>query len=103
MVEIMSQVIQSGRIVDTIVLIIISALSLFFIWRARKGYTFNLQRLPAVEAIEEAIGRAVEMGRPVHYTTGMGEMKEAAVDTPRRFPLPGPSPIAFQRRVHIHV
>lgn len=32
----------------------------------------KLRRLAAVDAIEESIGRATELGRPVHYTVGIG-------------------------------
>ncbi len=42
-----------------------------FIRLARKGRKLYLRRLPGVDAIEEAIGRAVEMGRPVAFSTGI--------------------------------
>jgi hypothetical protein len=32
----------------------------------------TLRRLPAIDAIEEAVNRSTEMGRPVHYTVGFG-------------------------------
>lgn len=32
----------------------------------------NIRRLAGLDAIEEAIGRATEMGAPVHYTPGIG-------------------------------
>ena len=30
----------------------------------------TIRRLPALDALEEGVGRATEMGRPVHFTTG---------------------------------
>ncbi len=40
--------------------------------RFRKGGKFSIRNLPAVAKMEEAIGRATEMGRPVHWTYGAG-------------------------------
>jgi len=36
-----------------------------------KKISLTIRRIPALDAIEESIGRALEMGRPVHYTTGL--------------------------------
>lgn len=36
----------------------------------KRGKLIHIRRLPALDAIEEAVGRATEMGRPVHFTTG---------------------------------
>ena len=38
--------------------------------RAAEGKVPFVRRLPAFDAIDEAIGRAAEMGKPVHLTTG---------------------------------
>jgi hypothetical protein len=43
----------------------------YFIRQAQKGRKLFLRRLPGVDAIDEAIGRAVEMGRPIMFTTGL--------------------------------
>ncbi|MEM2893300.1 MAG: DUF6754 domain-containing protein [Candidatus Bathyarchaeia archaeon] len=32
----------------------------------------RIRRLPGVDALDECIGRAAELGRPVHYTVGLG-------------------------------
>lgn len=34
----------------------------------------NLAKMPVFDAMDEAVGRAAEMGRPVHYTFGTGAM-----------------------------
>ena len=36
--------------------------------------TYNLRRLPAIDAFEEAIGRAAELGRPAFFTTWMSDL-----------------------------
>ncbi len=42
-----------------------------FIYLAKSGRKLYLRRLPGVDAIDEAIGRAVEMGRPIFFSTGL--------------------------------
>lgn len=37
----------------------------------------TIRRIPALDSIEEAVGRATEMGRPVHYSPGYGEITTA--------------------------
>lgn len=39
---------------------------------AGRGRRFYLRRIPGLDALDECIGRAAEMGRPVHYTPGYG-------------------------------
>lgn len=41
------------------------------IFRAQRGETVLIRKLRAIEAIDEAIGKAVEKGRPISFTTGM--------------------------------
>jgi hypothetical protein len=50
-------------------------LSLFIIFnvlRARKGKELFVRRIPGVDHIDEAIGRATEMGRPLLFSSGLG-------------------------------
>lgn len=51
------------------VFIIAFALGLLLIWRAQKK-TPSLRAFPAVEGIDEVVGRCVEMGRPVIVSPG---------------------------------
>jgi hypothetical protein len=43
-----------------------------YLLRARGGKIPSVRTLPPLEAIEEIVGRAVEMQRPVHMSTGSG-------------------------------
>lgn len=43
----------------------------YYIQRARKGQSLFVRKIPGVDAVDEAIGRAVEMGRPMMFTTGL--------------------------------
>jgi hypothetical protein len=58
--------------------LILTALLFFFIYyfiqRARKDPTLFIRRIPGLEAVEEAIGRATEMGKPILYLTGAYDM-----------------------------
>jgi len=63
-------VLVSGRIFSLISLILISAAVLLMIRRAKQGKVPRIRRLAGLDAIDEAVGRATEMGRPVHYTIG---------------------------------
>lgn len=51
-----------------------SALVLFAIAQAKRHPTIFLRRIPGLDAVEEAIGRATEMGRPILYLTGSDDM-----------------------------
>ena len=44
---------------------------LYHIWRAKRGEEIFIRRVPGIDAIDEAIGRAVELGRPLSFTSGL--------------------------------
>ncbi len=62
---------------NALVLVVIfsSAILLYTSW-ARKGKKLFLRKIPGLEAIEEAVGRATEMGRPVLFIPGLQELDE---------------------------
>ncbi len=43
----------------------------FYIKRAQRGGELYVRRLPGVDAVDEACGRAAELGRPISFTTGI--------------------------------
>ncbi|MGE5653152.1 MAG: DUF6754 domain-containing protein [Bacillota bacterium] len=46
--------------------------------RARKGLKLpKIRRVAGLDAMDEAIGRATEMGRPVFYSPGIGDLQNA--------------------------
>lgn len=59
------------------VLIFVLAL-VALVQKARKGSSLFIRRIAGLEAIEEAVGRATEMGRPVLYIPGLDPMDEVA-------------------------
>lgn len=51
--------------------IVLAAVILYRIFSARKGKKLFIRRIPGLNAVEEAIGRATEMGRPVVMIPGL--------------------------------
>lgn len=46
--------------------------------RARKGQKVpSIRKVSGLEALDEAIGRATELGRPVHFSPGIGDFQNA--------------------------
>ncbi|MEK7866634.1 MAG: fibronectin type III domain-containing protein [Planctomycetota bacterium] len=56
---------------NLILLVLFSAVVLLFINLAKTNPNMFLRRIAGLDAIEEAIGRATEMGRPLYYLTGL--------------------------------
>jgi hypothetical protein len=51
---------------------------LVMITRARKGKKVpEIRKVNGLDALDEAIGRATEMGRPVHFSPGIGDLSNA--------------------------
>src|ERR1044071_6788291 len=48
---------------------------LIMISRARGGRQPYIRRIPGLAAIDEAVGRATEMGRPMLLVSGLGELE----------------------------
>jgi hypothetical protein len=58
--------------------VVFAALLVMFVMVARRGVSLFIRRIPGLEAVEEAVGRATEMGRPILYCTGLDPMDEVA-------------------------
>lgn len=54
-----------------IMIIIMVGPVLYFIRKARSGSDLYVRRLSGVDAIDEAVGRSAELGRPVSFSTGL--------------------------------
>ena len=65
-----------GRLNLLIGLFLFLAFLVMNILRARRGSAMFIRPLAGLKALEEAIGRATEMGRPVLYVPGLGDMSE---------------------------
>lgn len=56
---------------ETLLALILVGPVLYYIRQALAGKAIFIRRIPGIDAIDQAIGRAVEMGRPVSFTTGL--------------------------------
>ncbi|SYZ73392.1 conserved membrane hypothetical protein [Candidatus Zixiibacteriota bacterium] len=57
----------------TLVISVISIIIvLIIIWLARRGKIFSIREIAGLKAVEEAVGRATEMGTPMLFTPGYG-------------------------------
>ena len=50
----------------------LSVFIIFNVLRARRGKELFIRRIPGIDHIDEAIGRATEMGRPLLFSSGLG-------------------------------
>lgn len=65
-----------SRVMLALIIIVAGVLIGVFTRAARRGAELYIRRIPGIDAIEEGIGRATEMGRPVLYVPGIGELQE---------------------------
>ena len=64
----------------TFVSVIVSCFTIeYFIQKAKNGQSIYMRPIPAMKAMEEAVGRATEMGKPVLYVPGISGLDE--IDT----------------------
>lgn len=65
---------EMSKLNNFIIMIIFSAIVLYFIRHARKGAHIKLRKIKGLDAVEEALGRATEMGKPVLFVHGLTSM-----------------------------
>ncbi len=53
-------------------------LILFFISQAKRGVKLFIRKIAGLTAVEEAVGRATEMGKPILYVPGLSTMDDVA-------------------------
>ena len=64
---------------NTLLIVILYMIAIFwFINRARKGAKLFVRRIAGLDHMEEAIGRATEMGKPILFVPGIGSMADVA-------------------------
>lgn len=69
---------NTGRTPVFIAVLIFGALTIWFVSRARRGAELYVRPLAGIEAVDDAIGRATEMGRPILYVLGLGTAADVA-------------------------
>lgn len=77
-----SSALMSSTLIDpdkisTLVIIAFFGLLMYVYQRqAKAGKEISIRRIPGLDALDDAIGRATEMGQPVLYVPGIDEIKE---------------------------
>jgi len=56
--------------------LLISGSVIFFIAHAKRGKKLFIRKIAGLEAVDEAIGRATEMGRPILFIPGINDMDD---------------------------
>ena len=69
-------VFRADRINALILVGVFSAAILLYTKWAKEGKPLFLRKIPGLDAVEEAVGRATEMGRPVLYIPGIQELDD---------------------------
>jgi len=54
-----------------IAVVIFCGMIIYCIYHAKRGREFFIRRIAGLEAVDEAIGRATEMGKPILFLTGL--------------------------------
>lgn len=67
-----------GRINVLVAMIFFFSLVTFFISQAKRGKNLFLRKIAGLEAIDEAVGRATEMGRPILFVPGLSGIGDIA-------------------------
>jgi hypothetical protein len=69
---------HTGKVQVLLACSLFLGLILYFFGRARRGDRLYLRPIPGIEAIDEAIGRATEMGKPILYVPGLSTISDVA-------------------------
>ncbi len=109
--EVSSSVFRFERLNVLVFAILFSMAILWYIRKAMQGEKFYIRPLTGLNAVDEAVGRATEMGKPVVFIPGTGELDQiqtiaglsvlgrvaattARCRTPLRVPVLYPLPMA---------
>jgi hypothetical protein len=67
-----------GKVPILFGVIIFWGIVVYFIFKARRGKEFYVRPLAGINAVDDAIGRATEMGRPILFVLGTGTAGDIA-------------------------
>jgi hypothetical protein len=107
---------NTDRINALLLALLFCAAVLYYIQAAQSGKSTYIRPLPGLEAVEDGVGRATEMGRPVLFIPGIGDVDQAETlaglsvlgriakitaryDTPLMVPCLYPMPLAAATEV----
>ncbi|MEC7241348.1 MAG: DUF6754 domain-containing protein [Myxococcota bacterium] len=65
-----------GHLLLLALIALVGGLMMVYTRRAQRGEEIYIRRIPGIDAIEEGIGRATEMGKPVLYVPGIDDLQD---------------------------
>ena len=65
---------EVSKLNNFVIMIVFSTIVLYYIRHARRGGEIKLRKIKGLDAVEEALGRATEMGKPVLFVHGLSSM-----------------------------
>ena len=65
-----------ARLNMLVIFLLLSGAILYYIERGRAGETLKIRRIAGLNALDEAVGRATEMGKPVLFVTGIMDLDD---------------------------
>ena len=73
-----AQWLDKERIAALIILLLYGALLIHYLKKARKGERLTIRPIAGLQAVDDAVGRATEMGRPLLFVLGLGTVSDIA-------------------------
>ncbi len=70
---------NTARVNILVAAVVISAIFILYIQRARRGVKMYVRKIAGLDAIDDALGRATEMGRPILFSFGLGYITDIVV------------------------
>jgi hypothetical protein len=67
---------DTSKLNNFILMIIFGVVVMWFIEHAKKNPNLFIRKIGGLDAVDEAIGRATEMGKPIFYITGLSGMSD---------------------------
>jgi hypothetical protein len=67
---------RTERINALVIVVVFSIVILLYTKWAKEGRTLFVRKIPGLDAVEEAVGRATEMGKPVLFIPGIDELDQ---------------------------
>ena len=65
----------------TLLMLVLMGLVLYCFWRAKRGKISFIRQISGISAMEEAVGRATEMGRPILFILGESGIQDINTHT----------------------
>lgn len=67
---------DSSRVNVLILTVLICFLIIWYIERAKRGDELFIRKIQGLDAVDEAVGRSTELGKPILFSFGLGEIKD---------------------------